>query len=101
MAFMNESTADGPGATVQIFVRTPRGKIDIPVMHLQLEIAGGMCKVKPNNTSFSMPCLGDRSHIEGLARVIVDGAEKNECDRVAFTVDQFENVFRSQRRFPC
>src|SRR5688572_926914 len=99
MPLMDESPCHGTGTGVQIFIRAPSGKVDIPIMQVQFDIARGVSEIKPDDCSCPVSRIGYRPHIEGLTRVIVHTAEQNERDLVTVSVDGFDDVFSSQRRF--
>src|SRR6476620_7594882 len=99
MTLVNERTGDRSGAGIQIFVRTPNSKVDIPVMQMQLEISGGVCEIETPRRSGFVSGLGDRRHVERLTGVIIHTAEQHECDLICVTFDRFDYVFGTKSLF--
>src|SRR5687768_11882215 len=99
MPLMDEDPGDAARARVQVFIRAPGREIDVPIVKLQVEISGGVCAVETDDAFFPMAGLRDRTHVERLAGVVIDPAQKNQRNAVAFTIDRFEDVLGPQRGF--
>src|SRR5207302_9385038 len=51
MLLVHKTARDGAGAAVQIFVRAPHGKIDLPVVESQWHVADRMGKIEADYTA--------------------------------------------------
>jgi hypothetical protein len=72
---MNKNPAHCTGTRIEIFITAPAGKVNIPIVQMQRNIAGGMCQVKPAFYPGSMSSFGNFFYIKKLARVIIDTTE--------------------------
>jgi hypothetical protein len=96
---VDECSGDSAWTGVQVLVRAPDGKIDVPVVQMQFNIAGGMRQVKAHYRPDAMSDTGDRLYVERLSGVIVNAAEQYERDRIGMPLDGFYHIVRTQCRF--
>ncbi|KAK0039326.1 hypothetical protein Bpfe_031258 [Biomphalaria pfeifferi] len=88
-----------PRTRIQIFIRTPRRKIDVPIVQMQFQISRRVCQIKPDCRADFVSDLGNAFHIKGLSRVIIHAAEQNERDFIGIFAQSFFNIFNSQTSF--
>src|SRR5205085_6093593 len=87
----------GPG--VQVFVRTPDGEVDIPVMKLQRQIADGMGEIEAREGTLRMSRVRDARAIERLAGAVLNAGPEHERELAAEFFDLCLDVLDAQRFF--
>src|SRR5437016_14260200 len=78
MTLVNKRPADRSGTAIEIFVRTPCGEINIPIMHFQLDIPGGVCQIETYDGPGLLACFGDSFHVKSLAGVVIHAAKQDK-----------------------
>ena len=84
---MNKATSNGSRTAIQVLVRAPNGKVDIPIMHLQWYIADRMCQIPTNDDAFALRVLSDGRDVEELARVKLDSGKQQQRGFRSMIVD--------------
>ena len=51
VAFVDETSGDAAGTTIEIFVAAPDRKIHVPIVQLERQISGGVCHVKAHDAA--------------------------------------------------
>jgi hypothetical protein len=113
---VDKETGDAAWPCIQVLVRTPARKIDAPVVQLEGNIADGVRTVEPDDATLARlggelrgaeiksatgtdashlgpPRFRDRLHVKPLSRVVLNSSEADDGDRVAFLLDDAEDVF--------
>jgi len=44
---VNEDPSNAPGSGIEVFVRTPNGKVDVPIMQAKRNVADGVRQIPP------------------------------------------------------
>src|SRR5690242_312006 len=99
MTFMHEAPADRAGPGVQIFVRTPHGEVDVPVVQTQWQVADGVGHVEAGEGALRMRRLRDARAVERLAGAVLDTGPEHERELAAQLLDLRLDVFEAQRLF--
>jgi hypothetical protein len=87
MLLVHESTGDGAGTGVHILVSTPAGKVDVPVVQLQLDVAGCVGEIPADQDSAGVGVGGDCGNVEQLAAVVLDTGKEDQSQLVGVLVD--------------
>lgn len=66
------------GSCIAVLVGAPGGEIDIPLMHLQLDIAVRMGQIPADSQAAFLGVFGDPGHVKQLPRVVLDARQENE-----------------------
>jgi hypothetical protein len=85
--FMHESTGDGAGTGVHVLVSTPAGKVNIPVVQLQLDVSGCMGEIPTDQNSARVGVGGNCGNVEQLAAVVLDAGKEDQSQLVGVLVD--------------
>ena len=93
MALVHKETSHGSGAGIAVFVRAPGGKVDVPVVQLDLDVAVGVCQVPAYGKTTILRVLGDCRDIEELAGVVLDTRKKNKSGVIDVLVDVRKDLF--------
>lgn len=93
------------GSRVQVFIRTPRCEIDIPIMQAQRNVANRMSQIKTDNASLKqtlmsfwcliylfMTCLCNGRQIKYLASHELNSSKQDNCDRHSFPFNYIQNI---------
>ena len=96
---VDERAGDRARPGVEIFVGTPDGEIDIPIVQRERDIAGGMCEIDPDDATALLRQGRDSRDIEELAGEKIHSGEKNERDLIAVFFEQRFDVFLPNRVF--
>merc|ERR1712192_272935 len=91
---VDKGTSNPACPTVEIFVGTPDGKVNAPLIEMQGHIAHCISQVPTNLCSNSLALSGDDVHLELLPGVVLQPAEHDEGDGVSFPSDRLNNVLR-------
>ena len=83
MALVDEGAGDRTRPGVEIFVGTPDGEIDVPIVQRERDIAGRMCEIDPDDAAALLRRRRDSRDIEELAGEKIHSGEKNERDLIA------------------
>src|SRR5262249_42125338 len=84
---MHETTADRSRSRVEILVTTPHGKIDLPVVQTQLDVAGGVGQIKGEYAALPPSCFRQTRNVEILAGQEIHAAQQYHGD-LATALDQ-------------
>jgi hypothetical protein len=76
MPFVYETASYRPWTTVHVFICTPDGEVDVPVVELHGYVADSVSKVPANCNAFILCISGDLGHVEELASVVLDSWKK-------------------------
>src|SRR5207253_6230346 len=95
MTLMYECTGDCTGAGVQIFIRTPDGEIDIPIVERERDVADRMRKIEACDDSVFVHCRGDLFDFEQLTREKVHAGKHYYRELIRMFLDKINNVFSS------
>lgn len=82
------------GSCIAVLVRTPGGEIDIPLMHLQFDIAVCMGQIPADSQAALLGVLGDSGHVKQLPRVVLDARQENERCVTGVLVDIAQDLLR-------
>ena len=96
---VNEHARRAAGTGVEVLVGAPTGKIHVPVVQVQLDVAGRVGQVEPHQRAHRVARFGNGGHVEHLAGVVVDAAHENGGQRVAQLRDFGFDVFGAQAVF--
>src|SRR4030095_11905453 len=99
MPVVNKRSTYCTRTCVQIFIRTPCCKINIPVMEVQRDITSGMCQVKSGNSSNFVGCICDGLHIEQLPGIIIYSTNHDQGQFTAMLFDSSYYFFCSVSDF--
>ena len=72
---MNEDAGQTSGATVEILVRTPRRKVHLVFVELQVDVAGRVGQVPAGQSAYVVQGFGDSGN-----GVYLSGQEIHPCD---------------------
>ena len=92
MSFVYETTSYRSWTTVHVFICTPDGEVDVPVMELDGHVADSMSKIPANCDAFILCISGDLGHVEKLAGVVLDSWKKEKSGLGSVLVDDGENM---------
>jgi hypothetical protein len=84
---VHESTGDGASTGVHVLVSTPAGKVNIPVVQLQLDVSGCVGEIPADENSAGVGVSGDCGNVEQLAAVVLDAGEEDQSQLVGVLVD--------------
>ena len=84
---VHESTGDRASAGVHVLVSTPAGKVNAPVVQLQLDVSGCVGEIPADEDSAGVGVGGDCGNVEQLAAVVLDAWEENQSQLVGVLVD--------------
>ena len=84
---VHESTGDRASAGVHVLVSTPAGKVDVPVVQLQLDISGCVGEIPADEDSAGVGVGSDCGNVEQLAAVVLDAGEEDQSQLVGVLVD--------------
>lgn len=70
--FVHEEAGDGARAGVHVLVITPGGKVDVPFVELDVDVAYGVREVPANQDIFGVRVSGDSWDVEVLAGVVLN-----------------------------
>ncbi len=96
MLLVYKHPADASRARIQVLVGAPTGKIRLPVVQLQRNVAGRMGKVKSGVSANTMRRRSDGLEVKILAGIIVHAPETHHSQFIAQGADPAYNVFRPQ-----
>src|SRR5277367_5126202 len=99
MPLMNEAPANAAGATVEISVIAPNGKVRAPLVKLQRQIAGRVGEIEADHTALLATETRNAGHIEGLAGSVVHASQEDQRDVLSGAVDQRLDVFVANAAF--
>jgi len=85
---VHESTGDGASASVHVLVSTPAGKVDIPIVQLQLDISCCVSKIPADEDSARVSVCSDCGNVKQLAAVILDAGKEDQSQFVSMLVDE-------------
>lgn len=75
---MHEQPRDGARSRVEVFIRTPSGGVDVPVVEVQGHVADGVGQVPDDEDATGAREGGDGADVEELAGVELDPREEEE-----------------------
>lgn len=93
VALVHEEAGHGAGTGIAVLVRAPGGKVDVPVVQLDLDVAVGVCQVPAYRQTAVLRVLGDCGDIEELAGVVLDTRKKNKGGVIDVLVDVRKDLF--------
>ena len=96
VALMDEGTGHTARTAVEVLVAAPAREVHVPVVQLQVQVAGGMREIEADIRPHPVRSLGDRRHVEGLAGVEVHAAETDQRQLIAQLVDLRHDVLGAQ-----
>ena len=99
MPFVDENRPDVARAGVQVLVGAPRGKVDIPVVQRQLDIARRVGQVESGDSACGVRSFGQPRHVEQLPCEIVDAAKEHQREFIGVFVYHSEDVFFTNQVF--
>jgi len=70
--FVHEEAGDGARAGVHVLVIAPGGKVDVPFVELDVDVAYGVREVPANQDIFGVRVSGDGWDVEVLAGVVLN-----------------------------
>src|SRR6266446_8809825 len=97
MTFVHVSARDGARPGVKIFVGTPDGEIDVPIVQRQRHIADRVGKIDTDRDAVLLRRFGDRRDVEQLAGEKIHASDYNDGELVGVFLDKIDNVVRSSR----
>ena len=80
---MNEDAGQTARATVEILVRTPRRKVHLVFMKLQVDVAGRVGQVPAGQSAHVVQGFGDLSNGVHLTGEEIHPSDHAQCQRVA------------------
>ena len=83
VALVDERAGDRARPGVEIFVGTPDGEVDVPIVQRERDIAGCMCQIDPDDATALLRQSRSSRDIEELAGEKIYSGEKNERDLIA------------------
>src|SRR6266478_5069291 len=95
MTLMHERTGDCTGAGVQIFVRTPDRKIDIPIVERERDVANRVREIETDSDTVFLRCGRDFFDIQQLTGEKVHTAKHHYRQLIAVLLNKIDNLFRS------
>ena len=98
MPVVYEETADGAGAAVHVLVVAPDGKVDVPVVQAQRDVADSVSQIPAYNDALCLRIGRDACYVKVLACVELDSGQEQQGGRGGVFVDDGEDVFRAKRR---
>lgn len=98
MAFVNEAAPYGAGAAVHIFIRAPDGKVDVPVVQLEWNVADCVSEIPANGDAFRLRVRRDGIHVEELAGVELNAGKEEKRSLGSMLVDDRQDVLCGQNR---
>lgn len=126
MFLVHKAAADTARARIQVLVWTPNGKVNIPVVHTEFDIAyirhgnivhvnnilrrrvqghafeaherltNGVGQVPPHDAAFAVGGFGYLLDLKGLSGEELHAGEQHQCDGVPFLLDVWDDVLRTQ-----
>lgn len=81
VALVDEGAGNAAGAGIEVLVRAPAGKVDIPLVQAERNIANGVRKVKSNGRTDLVRRLGDGGNVKELTGVVLDAGRDDDGDR--------------------
>ena len=78
MLFVNEYCSNGTRSGVHILVVTPYRKVDVPVVELQIHIAGRVRTVPADQDAFGMSVFRDSRDVEVLSSIELYGWKQDQ-----------------------
>lgn len=109
---VNEEPTYTTRSRIEILVRAPNCKIDVPIMEAKRNVANGMCQIPPyhrplsatlalhlglrhdavKEACLSLPRGSNSFHGKPLACVVLDTTENNQSDGISFLLNHVKNV---------
>ena len=102
--FVNEGRANGASSAIQVLVRAPDGKVNVPLMQVQGHVADGVSQVRADGDAFGVSSLRQLGNVEQLSRVVLDSWHQEDGHALSFLTDLLQHVFLSNQAFtlcPC
>lgn len=97
MFLVHKRARDRAGAGVEVLVRAPHRKVDVPVVQRQLDVADGVREVPPDGGDAAGAGVGrDARDVEQLARVVLDPRQEEQGGGVGVGVDGGEDLVRGE-----
>jgi len=87
VSLVNEAAAHGSWSGVEVFVGTPDGEIDIPVVELEGHVSCCVSEIPAYEDVVFLGVSGDGGKVEELASVELDSWEEEKCCGVCVRVD--------------
>mmetsp|Transcript_10544 Transcript_10544/g.14434 ORF Transcript_10544/g.14434 Transcript_10544/m.14434 type:complete len:241 (+) Transcript_10544:145-867(+) len=101
MVVVHKAPSNTTWAGVEVLVRAPAGKVNVPVMQLEREIANSMGQIEPNDAPLLVACFGNGCHVKILPSVVLNSRQQHKGYLRSFRFDNFQDVFYSKDRFSC
>jgi hypothetical protein len=109
---VNKESTNTPRSGIEILVRAPDCKVDVPIVEAKRDVANGVCQIPPYHRSLSdnlalhlglqrhavkeaclpLPRGGNSLHGKPLACVVLDTTENNQSNGISFLFNHVKNV---------
>ena len=97
MTLVHECACDRAGSGIEIFVGTPDGEIDVPIVQGERDVADRMRKIEPRDDSVLVRCRGDLFDVEQLTGEKIHRADHHNRKLIGMLLDKIDNLFCSNR----
>lgn len=75
---VDKHATDAARAAVEILVRAPRGRVDVPFLEVQRHVAHGMSQIPDDEDTLLVSEFSNRGNIEQLTSVVLDAGQQND-----------------------
>lgn len=97
VALVDKGSGGGSGPGVDVLVGAPAGKVDVPVVQLELDVARRVGEIPADDDASLLGVGGDARDVEQLARPVLDARQQDQGGRVGVGVDSGEHLFRGDQ----
>ena len=87
------------GAGIQIFVRTPDGEVDLPIVQRQRHIAGRVGKIDSDGDSMLLCRLCDCRNVEELSGEKIHAGDHHYRELISVLLDKIDNILGPHGEF--
>lgn len=84
---VHKGTGDGARAGVHVLVGAPAREVNVPVVQLELDVAGGVGEVPADGDAAGVSVGGDGGNVEELTAVVLDARQEDQGELVGVLVD--------------
>lgn len=84
---VHKGTGDGARAGVHVLVGAPAREVNVPVVQLELHVAGGVGEVPADGDAAGVSVGGDGGDVQELAAVVLDTGQEDQGELVGVLVD--------------
>ena len=97
MPLVHKEPSYGTRSRVEVLVRAPDGKVDVPVVQSEIYVAGCVCAVPADGDVKAVGVRGDGLDVEVLPGVELDAGEEDEGCGGSMLGEGGEDALRGDR----